>query len=194
MVHIYGHTWPVRWGNAKEQKMVKVYSNCDEAELFVNGKSYGVKERNSQDFPAAGLRWMVNLNEGNNVLRVVAKSGKVILEDEIMQQYLATKWETPKKLIVEKIREDADTITIQAKLVDERNIPCLDACNWIYFSLAGDGELIDKLGTSSGSGKVQAYNGRAVIRVKNKGKSIICVQSPDIPTVFLNIEKKQGTP
>ena len=34
MVHIYGHTWPVRWGDADEQKMVKVYSNCEEVELF----------------------------------------------------------------------------------------------------------------------------------------------------------------
>ena len=39
MVHIYGHSWPVRWGDEGEEKMVKVYSNCDEAELFVNGKS-----------------------------------------------------------------------------------------------------------------------------------------------------------
>ena len=28
MVHIYGHSWPVRWGNEGEEKMVKVYSNC----------------------------------------------------------------------------------------------------------------------------------------------------------------------
>jgi beta-galactosidase len=59
MARIYGHTWPIRWGTAGEAKMVKVYSNCASAELFVNGKSHGVKQRNSQDFPCAGLRWMV---------------------------------------------------------------------------------------------------------------------------------------
>ena len=52
MARIYGHTWPIRWGAAGEQKMVKVYSNCARAELFLNGKSCGVKQRNSQDFPA----------------------------------------------------------------------------------------------------------------------------------------------
>ena len=34
MAHIYGHTWPVRWGAEGEARMVKVYSNCPTAELF----------------------------------------------------------------------------------------------------------------------------------------------------------------
>ena len=59
MVHIYGHTWPVRWGAAGEKRMVHVYSNCESVELFLNGQSLGVKKRDSQDFPAAGLRWQV---------------------------------------------------------------------------------------------------------------------------------------
>ena len=45
MVHIYGHNWPVRWGDAGEPKMIKVYSNCPQVELFVNGQSLGVRER-----------------------------------------------------------------------------------------------------------------------------------------------------
>ncbi|MFC3563685.1 DUF4982 domain-containing protein [Pedobacter jamesrossensis] len=56
MIHIYGHTWPVRWGDNGEEKMVKVYANCTEVEIFLNGKSFGSKKRNSQDYPAAGLR------------------------------------------------------------------------------------------------------------------------------------------
>ena len=54
MVHLYGHSWPVRWGEEGEEKMVKVYSNCDEAELFVNGKSYGIRKRDSQKLPCCG--------------------------------------------------------------------------------------------------------------------------------------------
>jgi beta-galactosidase len=57
MVRLYGHTWPMRWGDADEQKVVKVYSNCPTAELFQNGKSLGVKHRDMSDFPAAGSRW-----------------------------------------------------------------------------------------------------------------------------------------
>ena len=91
MAHIYGHSWPVRWGNEGEEKMIKVYSNCDEAELFLNGKSVGVKKRNSQDFPAAGLRWNVKLNKGKNDVKVIAKNGKVQVEDAISIQYQTEK-------------------------------------------------------------------------------------------------------
>jgi beta-galactosidase len=195
MIHIYGHTWPVRWGNAGEPRMIKVYSNCDAVELIVNGKNYGVKKRDSQDFPAAGLRWMVVLNEGNNTIRAIGKKGKTIVEDQIIQQYQTAAWSDPAKLLVESIDEENDMITVQAKILDSSNVPCLGATNWIHFSIAGDGILMDNQGTSSGSRKVQAYNGRAVIKVKrNGGKNIICVTSPSLPTIFLSLDKKIPTP
>ncbi len=195
MVHIYGHTWPVRWGNSGEPRMIKVYSNCDAVELIVNGKSYGVKKRDSQDFPAAGLRWMVVLGEGNNIIRAIGRKGKVTIEDQITQQYQTARWSDPAKLIVENIDEEDDCVTVQVKILDSANVLCLDAVNWIHFSLAGDGDLMDNLGTSSGARKVQAYNGRAKIRVRrNGGKNIICVKSPSLPTVFLSLDKKTATP
>jgi beta-galactosidase len=195
MIHIYGHTWPVRWGEAGEPSMINVYSNCDAVELIVNGKSYGEKKRNSQDFPAAGLRWMVILHEGNNTIRAIGKKDKKIVEDQITQQYQTTKWSDPAKLLVEKIEEDDKITIVQVKILDEANVPCLDAANWIYFSLAGDGSLICNLGTSSGSRKVQAYNGRAVISIRhNGGKNVVCVESPSLPTVFLSLDKKTEAP
>ena len=188
MVHIYGHSWPVRWGNEGEEKMIKVYSNCDEAELFVNDKSYGVKKRNSQDFPAAGLRWNVVLNKGAYKVQVKAKKGKLAIEDEIRFQYQTEKWGKPAKLLMEKLTEENGVITIQAKLLDEKNVQCLDSAGWIRFGLAGDGELIDNQGTSSGSRYVQLYNGRAVIKVKTKnGKSIISAKVDNVPTAFINL-------
>src|SRR3546814_16434278 len=87
MAHIYGHSWPVRWGKAGEEKMVKVYSNSTEAELFVNGVSQGIRQRNSSDVPAAGLRWMVVLQEGQNTLKVVAENDGVTVKDRITKDY-----------------------------------------------------------------------------------------------------------
>lgn len=195
MVHVYGHSWPVRWGSAGELKMVKVYSNAKEVELFVNGKSFGVKKRNSEDFPAAGLRWMVPLAEGTNHLRAVARKGAVKIEDEITQRYQTAQWSDPARFVLEKIAEANDTVTLEARLLDDHNVLCLDARNWIAFSLAGDGDLIDNLGTSSAARKVQAYNGRAIIRIRtNRGKSVVSVQSPGVPTAFINLDKKPITP
>jgi len=188
MAHIYGHSWPVRWGDTGEEKMVKIYSNCDNAELFVNGKSYGVKKRNSQDFPAAGLRWMVPLQAGNNDIKVVANKGKQTVTDQISQQYQTEKWGKPAKIVIEKVKDENGEATIQVKLQDNKGVQCLDAVNWITFSLSGDGTLIDDLGTSRGSRKVQAYNGRALISIKtNNGKSVVGVQSPGLPTAFINL-------
>jgi beta-galactosidase len=188
MVHIYGHSWPVRWGNEGEEKMIKVYSNCDDAELFVNGKSAGVKKRNSQDFPAAGLRWNVKLNKGENVVRVVAKKMKMQVEDTIRFQYQTEKWSKPAKTIIEKISEENGVATLQVKLLDEKNIQCLDAANPVRFGLTGDGEMLDDLGTSSGSRYVQMYNGRAIIRIKTKqGKSVVSAKVEGVPTAFINL-------
>jgi beta-galactosidase len=73
-------------------------------------------------------------------------------------------------------------------LLDANNVLCLDAKYYVVFGLTGDGKLIDNQGTSSGSRKVQLYNGRAVISLfTNGGKSITSVKSDGIPTVFLNL-------
>jgi beta-galactosidase len=188
MVHLYGHSWPTRWGKEGEEKMVKVYSNCDEAELFVNGKSYGIKKRNSQDFPAAGLRWQVPLYQGNATFKVVAKKGKIVVTDEFTQAYQSEKWNKPAKMSLQKVGETGGIATIEVKLLDSKNILCLDAVNLVAFSIVGDGELIRDQGTATGSAKVQLYNGRAIIRLKtNGGKSTVAVQTKDIPTTFLNL-------
>jgi beta-galactosidase len=188
MAHLYGHNWPVRWGDAGELKMVKAYSNCDEAELFVNGKSYGVKKRNSQDFPAAGLRWMVPYTNGKNVLILKAKKGKTTITDTITQTYQTERWGKAAQLHLEKVADANGSVTIQATLLDSKGTLCADAINWVNFSLTGDGNLLDDLGTSHGSRKLQAINGRATISIKtNNGKSVVGVQSPGLPTAFINL-------
>ena len=186
MVHIYGHSWPVRWGERDEMKLVKVYSNCPAVELFVNGRSVGLKKRNSQDFPAAGLRWLVKFREGENVVRAVGKREREEIVDEIKFVYQTQKWEKPARLILEELR-DKDVSKLEVKLVDSKDVLCLDARNVVRFALAGDGRLIDNLGTSTTARKVELYNGRAQISVQRKGKSVVSVSSEGLPTAFFNI-------
>ncbi len=186
MIHIYGHTWPVRWGQPEEEKMIKVYANVDEVELFVNGISHGKRKRDSQNFPAAGLRWMVKLKAGENHIKAVASVGGSIIEDEITQVYQTEKWGKPTLLKFEKIEQQNDQVTVEATLRDEKGNLCLDAQNWIYFAVTGDAQLLANLGTSDGASKVQAYNGRARITVKTSSASwAASVTSEGIPTVLL---------
>lgn len=189
MVHIYGHSWPVRWGNKGDRKEVLVYSNCEEVELFVNGVSQGIKKRNSQDYPAAGLRWNCVYEEGRNDIRAVAVKGKIEVTDEISQEYQTAKWGKEASMQLSVVSREGDTVLLEAQLFDKDGIRCLDSKKNIEFEQSGDGTLIQNQGTSTGSRKVQAYNGRARIKVKlNNGKSIVAVKSDNLPTAFLDLE------
>ncbi|HET9711700.1 MAG TPA: glycoside hydrolase family 2 TIM barrel-domain containing protein [Pyrinomonadaceae bacterium] len=188
MVHIYGHSWPVRWGDHDEAKLVKVYSNCSAVELFVNGESVGVKQREARNFPAAGLRWLVKFKEGENVVRAVARREKI--SDEIKFVYQVQKWDKPAKLVLEELRAEDDISMVQVTALDAKDVLCLDARNVVRFALAGDGRLIDNLGTSITSRKVELYNGRALISVTRKGKSVVSVSSDGLPTAFLDISRR----
>jgi len=188
MVRVYGHTWPIRWGAADETKLVKVYSNCPSAELFVNGKSCGVKKRNSQDFPAAGLRWPVKFHEGENHVHVVARKGGVEVADETTFIYQTAKWDKGAKLDLREVSRKDRVVTLEARLFDAKGVQCLDARQRVRFGLAGDGLLLDNLGTSTGSREVELYNGRAMISLKtNGGVSEVSVASQDVPTALMKI-------
>lgn len=186
MIHIYGHTWPVRWGSEGDLKEVLVYSNCDKVELFVNGVSQGVRRRDSKDFPAAGLHWNVRLNKGTNTVRAV--SGNI--EDEVVWHYQTEKWTEPcaLKLSVMENENKSDTIVVKAELTDKNGVRCLDSSAQIEFGIVGDGHLIENQGTSTGSRKIRAYNGVAMIRMVRNGRSVVSVSSPDIRTEFITID------
>jgi beta-galactosidase len=172
--------------------MVKVYSNCDTAELFVNGKSVGVKHRNSQDFPAAGLRWMTPFVSGQNTLRVVATKGDKIVTDEIAFLYQTETWAAPAEIkLTEKSRGQIDgkeTVTVEATVYDAKGVLCLDSRKRLRFTLAGVGNLIDNRGTTKASRVVEMYNGRSEITlIRNGGESTVGVTVAGIKPAFCTI-------
>jgi beta-galactosidase len=189
MVHIYGHSWPVRWGRAGEQRLVRVYSNCESVELYLNGKSLGVRQRSSQDFPCAGLRWSPAFRSGENTLRAVAHSGTTQVEDEIRFTYQTATWGSPAELILQEKSRIGQVVTVEVTLLDARRVLCLDARNRIRFSVAGGGALKDNLGTVTGSRVLELCNGRAEISILGcQQPFIVSVAAEGIPDAFLKID------
>jgi beta-galactosidase len=187
MAHIYGHSWPVRAGRQDEPREVRVYSNCDRAELFLNGASVGTMQRDSQNFPAAGLRWNVKFVKGPNRLHVIATRGTQTVTDDIELGYQTEAWSTPVDLRLVKTTSDPKLATVEVKIYDARGVFCVDANNTIRFSLAGQGTLLDNLGTARGSRELQLYNGRAQITVAPNGECILGVSSGGLQSAFLKI-------
>ncbi|CDB83582.1 glycosyl hydrolase family 2 TIM barrel domain protein [Bacteroides clarus CAG:160] len=189
MLHIYGHSWPVRWGNDGDEKEILVYSNCSKVELFVNGESQGIHQRDSQDFPAAGLRWNVKLKNGLNTLRAVTVDTKESLTDELTFEYQTEKWGKATAFQVKATPLKSGIIKVEAQLVDDKGIRCLDSREFIYFDIAGDGKLIQNQGTVTGSRKIQARNGRAQILVQtHQGTSCVAVKANNIQTSFITVK------
>ncbi|MFZ4863211.1 glycoside hydrolase family 2 TIM barrel-domain containing protein [Sphingobacterium sp. Mn56C] len=191
MAHIYGHSWPIRWGDEGQERMVKVYSNCDEAELFVNGLSLGVRKRNSQDFPAAGLRWMVKFVTGENKIEVVARKGDHSVRDSIVQYYQTSKWGKPAMVSFKVLEDHGDSVLLEAYLRDENGVKCLDARDYINFQAAGDGYLRVDQGTSDGSSRLQVYNGRALVTLMRTGaKVVVTAHADNIGTAMIDLSSE----
>ncbi|WP_066630607.1 glycoside hydrolase family 2 protein [Labilibacter marinus] len=186
MVHIYGHSWPVRWGDEGEDRLVKVYSNCDKVELFLNGESLGRKNRNTDVFPACGLYWNIKFKKGVNSLLAVGQIKGKEVKDELILTYQTTKWGKVSQMNIEEIDIDEEYSWLSVKALDENGILCLDANIQLEFSCVGDAILIQNLGTIAGSRKVQMCNGHAKIKVKRKGSNYaLSVKSSGINSAVL---------
>ena len=85
MVYIVSHTWPDRWKTPGTRK-VRVYSNCDEVELFdgIAGRSLGVRRQ-----PGRGNHFVwEGVHPRTNVLRAKGRSGSRCVEDVIVLDFL----------------------------------------------------------------------------------------------------------
>ena len=180
MLHIYGHSWPVRWGDAGEEKEVLVYSNEPEVELFVNGQSAGKRKRDCRDYPAQGFHWKVVFRPGHNT--VVARSRR--LTDEVAFEYQTGHWGKPATIQL-ALKDDS---LVEAVIVDSQGRRCLDSRDWMEFSVAGDAQLLRNQGTATGSTRIQVANGRAAIRLLQKdGPCAVAAKTVGLPAALLSL-------
>jgi beta-galactosidase len=127
------------WTPAKlepHEETVEVYSNCEEVELLLNGKSLGVKSLPADASPRV---WKVSFEPGT--LKAIGKNkGQPAATHE-----LQTAGKPAKILLAAdpaKLPFNWDAVcTVQATVVDEKGVPVPEASDLIAFKLSGPGEI-----------------------------------------------------
>ncbi len=119
---------------------------------------------------------------------MIGHKREATVTDEIRFLYQTDKWQKPARLELKETSRQAGRVTVEARLLDAKDVPCLDARNRIRFGLVGNGALVDNTGTNRGSRVTELCNGRAEITLEQRGgKSVVGVYSEGIPTVFLTV-------
>ena len=156
------------WPNEKMGTVI-CYTNCRKAELFLNGKSLGAKER--ADFSNPTLTWQVNYEPG--VLKVVAEdNGRKVAADELRTS------SSPSKIIltpVESNISNGDVSCVEVHIEDNNGYRVPYADNLVKFDIIGKGRI---LGIENGNNndvksyqvdQRDAYQGRCMVAVKSTG-------------------------
>ena len=196
--YIESHTWTERAGQANEKRNVKIYSNCDEVEFLLNGVSEGRHRRDINIFPACGLSWSVNFNDGKNILKAIGYSNGIkVCEDSMNVNYRYSKNVEPdnvelssSKIQLSSAKMDNGNILITALAVDKNGNRCLNYNKRIYFTFEGPGKLYENYGTPTRSSIIEMANGKAQIEFKpeKSGTAIIEVRNQDFKGAYLRIE------
>jgi beta-galactosidase len=187
--YIESHTWTERSGPPHLRRQVKVFSNCTEVELFLNGDSQGKRTRDISSFPACGLRWDVDFEEGMNELRAVGyNNGAKVATDSITVHYTHRKNGVADRIELSSEPASDGMILITALAVDENGQRCLDYNKRIYFAFDGAGELMENYGTPTRSSIIEMANGRAQIEFKPApGRAVIEARNQDFKGSYLII-------
>lgn len=172
VLHIFPH-WNLQ-GHEGEQVDVWAYSNCDEVELFVNGRSLGRKK-----MPVNGhLKWSATYKPGS--LRAVGyKNGRRILTEKIETTGAAQAiCLEPDRTSIAADGRDVCVVTVRLKDSKGRFVP--DACPDLDISLEGDARILGAgNGDPSWNGaenpndkdckafSVKAFNGLAQILIQS---------------------------
>jgi beta-galactosidase len=133
VLHVFPH-W--NWKVGQTVDVLAYYSQADEVELYLNGKSLGKRTKQGQDLKVS---WKVPYQPGE-LKAISRKDGKTVLEEEI---HTAGQ---PAKLILSADRSQVnadgkDLSFVTVKVVDKDGNLIPNAANLINFSLVGDGTI-----------------------------------------------------
>ncbi len=190
--YIQSHTWLERNGKLNEEKEVKVFSNCNEVELFVNSISQGKLTKDKNKFPANGLIWKVKFIEGKNLIKAIGyDSNKQVCKDSIEINYSTNKIEKPEEFKLSFERVNGSDYLIKALAVDKNGNHCINYNGRVYFSVLSGGNFNENLGTNNSSSIIEMANGKAQIIFKHipDCDGIIEIRNQDFKGNYLIIPK-----
>ena len=177
------------------------YNNADEVELFINGKSQGVRKKTGEqtDGRYASHNMTTRMNSEYHVgWRVIFDPGEVKVVarkdgKEVAQQTIKTAG-PPAKIRLSKDYQGKNTTFITAEVVDKDGNLCPWADDLIYFIGEGDGRI---LGTDNGcqtsmerftSPQRHAFHGKCMVVVTGNGS--ITAKSPTLEPTWIEFEIK----
>jgi beta-galactosidase len=200
MVHILPH-W--NWkGNEGKNIPVFVYTNGDEAELFLNGKSLGKRAKKTQSNVSKEryrLMWFDVAYEPGELKTVAYKEGKVI--GEAMVQTAGEPYSiklTPDRSNIEATGNDLSYVLMEVYDKDGNLCPLAD--NLINIEIKGPGEIA---GVGNGnpqsldpfvSNQGRLFYGKAMLIVRSKeneaGEIVIEARSEGLKTSKISVTSK----
>jgi beta-galactosidase len=185
-----------RWaapGETRSTVPVEVYSNCDSVELFLNGRTLGVKRIADRLMPA--LLWSVP-NERGVVEAVAIKGGQPVARFQLKSTGKAERIElTPDRSVV--LANGRQVATIVARLVDAEGNRVPDANLVVTFEVTGAGRALavgngDLTDNSISRTEKKAFQGRLVAVVRSAGESAgkvtIRATAPGLPAAETVLE------
>jgi len=163
VLHIFPH-WNWEPGQIID---VWAYSNCNEVELTINGRSLGAQHKTGDQIH---FSWKVPYEAGT--LHAIGRNnGKEIITDEIKTSGLPAKIKLkPDRSAIHADGNDLSFITVQ--VVDKDNNPVPYADNLIYFSVQGDASIagVDNGSPTSmesfKSHERRAFHGKCLLVIK----------------------------
>jgi beta-galactosidase len=155
-----------------EGEEIEVFSNCEDVELQLNGKSLGAKKRSDDASPRT---WVVVFKPGT--LRAIGRDhGKVVVREEL---HTVGK---PEKILLkadrEKLAQSWDDVSyVSATVVDKNDVPIPGADDLITFKVSGPGVVaaVDSADNSSHdsfqASERHAYQGTCFAILKSTASS-----------------------